>query len=381
MTFSQQFLHEASAIIGLLDVQAIDRAIEILAATRRRKARLFILGVGGSAANASHAVNDFRKITGVEAYAPTDNVSELSSRTNDEGWASVFEGWLKVSQLRSADTILVLSVGGGNLENNVSPNLVSALKYAKQIGSSIVGIVGRDGGFTAQVADVSIVIPTVNPLHVTPHAEAFQAVLWHLMVSHPALKASETKWESVQHGLRRAVFLDRDGVLNRAVVRDGKPYPPESAAVLEIPEDVPAALAALKNEGFLLFVVTNQPDIARGSLSPESLEEIHRALVARLPIDGFFVCRHQDSDGCDCRKPSPGLLLEAASQYQLNLPLCYLVGDRWRDVDAGYRAGCSTIFLDYGYQERAPDHEPSARVKSLKAAADWILRHSAEVRK
>jgi D-sedoheptulose 7-phosphate isomerase len=198
MTFSERFLSEAEDVLRQLNTSDIDRAIALLVETRKRNGRLFILGVGGSAANASHAVNDFRKITGLEAYAPTDNVSELTARTNDEGWAGVFQSWLSGSRLRAEDTILVFSVGGGNLEKQVSPNLVLALQYAKQQGSTVIGIVGRDGGFTAQVADACVIIPTVNPTHVTPHAEAFQAVVWHLIVSHPDLKAAETKWESVR---------------------------------------------------------------------------------------------------------------------------------------------------------------------------------------
>ena len=197
MTFSQQFLSEAKQIIDGLDTDAIDRIVEILAATRSAGGRLFILGVGGSAANASHAVNDFRKIAGLEAYAPTDNVSELTARTNDEGWATVFESWLRVSRLKPEDSLLIFSVGGGNLEKNVSPNLVAALQYAKTVGAKIAGIVGRDGGYTARTADACVIVPTVNPVHTTPHAEAFQAVVWHLIVSHPALKRAETKWESV----------------------------------------------------------------------------------------------------------------------------------------------------------------------------------------
>ncbi len=165
---------------------------------RQRGDSLFLLGVAGSAANCSHAVNDFRKIAGIEAYTPTDNVSELTARTNDEGWASVFVEWLKVSHLNDRDLIFVFSVGGGNAEKNVSPNLVSALQFAKQIGASVVGVVGRDGGYTAQVADACVIIPTVNPETVTPHSEAFQAVVWHLLVSHPALKAVATKWESMR---------------------------------------------------------------------------------------------------------------------------------------------------------------------------------------
>lgn len=198
MSFAQQFLEEAKRVIDGLDVEAIERVVEILASTRAGGGRLFILGVGGSAANASHAVNDFRKIAGIEAYAPTDNVSELTARTNDEGWASVFDAWLRVSRLKAQDTLLVFSVGGGNLEKNVSPNLVAALKLARSVGARITGIVGRDGGYTATVADACVIVPTVNPTHTTPHAEAFQAVVWHLIVSHPALKQAETKWESVQ---------------------------------------------------------------------------------------------------------------------------------------------------------------------------------------
>jgi D-sedoheptulose 7-phosphate isomerase len=172
--------------------------VELLASVRERGGRLFILGVGGSAANASHAVNDFRKIAGLECYAPTDNVSELTARTNDEGWSTVFAEWLKGSRLNGKDALLILSVGGGNLEKNVSPNLVAALQLAKERGASVLGIVGRDGGYTATVADVVIVIPTVNPNNITPHSEAFQAVVWHLFVSHPKLKMAQTKWESTK---------------------------------------------------------------------------------------------------------------------------------------------------------------------------------------
>jgi D-sedoheptulose 7-phosphate isomerase len=198
MTFADQYLAEVLEITRRLDRDAIERAASVLADVRAQGGRLFVLGVGGSAANASHAVNDFRKIAGFETYAPTDNVSELTARTNDEGWASVFAAWLRTSRLTSRDAVLVLSVGGGNVEKNVSPNLVVALDEAKAVGARIVGIVGRDGGHTARVADACIIVPTVNPVHTTPHAEAFQAVVLHLLVSHPALKAHETKWESVR---------------------------------------------------------------------------------------------------------------------------------------------------------------------------------------
>ena len=196
MSFARQYIDEATKILAKLDEGAIERMATLLADVRRRGGRLFFLGVGGSAANASHAVNDFRKIAGFEAYAPTDNVSELTARTNDEGWASVFVEWLRTSRLKQADTLFVFSVGGGNVEKNISPNLVYALELAKKVGASIVGVVGRDGGYTKQVADACVLIPTVNESNITPHSEAFQAVVWHLLVSHPKLKQVQTKWES-----------------------------------------------------------------------------------------------------------------------------------------------------------------------------------------
>ncbi len=196
MSFAQDYLDETARVVAALDRDAIERVAALLAAVRARSGRVFFLGVGGSAANCSHAVNDFRKIAGFEAYAPTDNVSELTARTNDEGWNTVFAAWLKGSRLKPADLVFVMSVGGGSLDKNVSPNLVLALQYAKEVGASIAGIVGRDGGYTAQVADACVIVPTVNADNVTPHAESFQAVVWHLLVSHPALKLASTKWES-----------------------------------------------------------------------------------------------------------------------------------------------------------------------------------------
>jgi D-sedoheptulose 7-phosphate isomerase len=375
-TFSQQFLAEARDIIDRLDIASIEDAASLLARTRASGGRLFILGVGGSAANASHAVNDFRKIAGIEAYAPTDNVSELTARVNDEGWETVFEAWLRVSRLRANDLVLVLSVGGGDLEKNVSPNLVAALQYAKAAGAKILGIVGRDGGHAAKVADVCIIVPTINAAHITPHAEAFQAVVWHLLVSHPAVKQQQTKWESTASGsgkLRPAVFLDRDGVINRAVMRDGKPFPPSSLEELELQPGVSSALLDLKAHGFDLFVITNQPDVARGRQTREAVEAIHKALASSLPIDGIFVCYHDDADRCTCRKPRPGLLIEAQRKHNIDLSRSFMVGDRWRDIDAGHSAGCKTVLIDYGYQEKTPAQPPDATVRSLREAADWII--------
>jgi D-sedoheptulose 7-phosphate isomerase len=197
-TFTKTFLDESIAIIQKLDADSIEKLAEGLGAVRDGGGRLFILGVGGSAGHAGHAVNDFRKICGFEAYAPTDNVSELTARVNDEGWDTCFSEWLKGSRLRAGDAVLVFSVGGGNREKNVSVNLVRSLELAKEVHAKVFGIVGRDGGFTKQAADACVIIPTVSPDRVTPHTEGFCAVVWHLLVSHPRLAKKATKWESVK---------------------------------------------------------------------------------------------------------------------------------------------------------------------------------------
>ena len=199
MSYAKQHLDEAVEIIHQIDTNAIEKMADLLAGVKHAGGRIFFLGVGGSAGNCGHAVNDFRKIVGIESYAPTDNVSELTARTNDEGWHTIFSEWLKISKLTTKDALFIFSVGGGNLEKNISPNLVEALKYGKEIGCKVMGVVGRDGGYTAKVANACVIIPIVNPENVTPHSEAFQAVVWHLLVSHPKLKANQTKWESASN--------------------------------------------------------------------------------------------------------------------------------------------------------------------------------------
>lgn len=196
MNYAQQHINEAIQILQQIDIQSIEKMASILSQVKQSEGRLFFLGVGGSAGNCSHAVNDFRKIVGIESYAPTDNVSELTARTNDEGWSTVFVEWLKTSKLNAKDAIFVLSVGDGNLEKNISTNLVMAVQHAQSVGATVIGVVGRDGGYTAKVADACVIIPTVNADNITPHSEAFQAVVWHLLISHPKLKAHQTKWES-----------------------------------------------------------------------------------------------------------------------------------------------------------------------------------------
>jgi D-sedoheptulose 7-phosphate isomerase len=197
MSYTKQFLAEAAQILALLDTEAIDDMVRAMVQLRGRGGRLFILGSGGGAGHASHAVNDFRKIAAIEAYCPTDNVSELTARVNDDGWETSYANWLKGSRLNGRDMLLIFSVGGGNREHQVSMNLVRCLELAQEVGASICGVVGRDGGYTAQVATACVIVPTVNPNTVTPHVESFQAVVWHLLVSHPDLQAADMKWESV----------------------------------------------------------------------------------------------------------------------------------------------------------------------------------------
>lgn len=194
MNFTANHLNETIEIAKQINCETIDKMVNLLLELKNNKGRLFILGVGGSAANAAHAVNDFRKLTGIEAYSPTDNVAEITARTNDEGWHTVFSAWLRVSNLNQKDCILVLSVGGGDKEKNISTNLIEAIDVAKEVGALVLGIVGRDGGYTSKRSDLCLVIPVINSESITPHSESFQAIIWHLMVSHPQLKTHSTKW-------------------------------------------------------------------------------------------------------------------------------------------------------------------------------------------
>lgn len=198
MSYAEQYLNEAKSVIDRIDARQVEAMAELVAGIREKGGRIFFLGVGGSAGNASHAVNDFRKICGIEAYAPTDNVSELTARINDDGWDTAYVNWLKGSRLSNKDLLFIFSVGGGNLEKNVSANIVKSLQYGKETGAKVCGVVGRDGGYTAKVADACVIVPTVNPENVTPHTEAFQAVIWHLLVSHPRLQKNAMKWESIK---------------------------------------------------------------------------------------------------------------------------------------------------------------------------------------
>lgn len=373
-----EYFAEAREIAERIDHDMIERIAGGLADLRANGGRLFLLGVGGSAANCSHAVNDFRKLCGIEAYTPVDNVSELTARTNDEGWETVFSAWLAVSRASHNDALFVLSVGGGDAEHKISVNLVRALDEAKRRGLRIYGVVGRQGGYTRQVGDAVVVVPTVNAARVTSHTEAFQAVVWHCLVSHPKLQIAEAKWESTAKSTasltgRPAIFLDRDGVLNRAFIRDGKPQAPRTLEEFEILPGVGEALRALSKAGFLLIVVTNQPDVARGLQRREVVEGMHDRLLRELPVNDIKVCYDTDSATSMSYKPKPGMLLQAAGEYGIDLGRSYMIGDRWRDVGAGKAAGCFTIFIDRRYEEALLE-KPDAICDDLPEAVALIMR-------
>ena len=344
MTYAEQHLQETIQIVQQLDAARIEQLALELADLRQRGGRLFFLGVGGSAANASHAVNDFRKIAGIEAYAPTDNVSELTARTNDEGWPTVFRAWLSVSHLSKNDAVFVLSVGGGNLAKNISPNIVSALELAKAEGARIF----RDRGTRRRLHRGGRRHRGDHP-HGQPgqrHA-TFRGVPGGRLA--PAGLAPGVEGAADQVGVcdevsghevsGQAVYLDRDGVLNRAVVRDGKPYPPSSPDALEIIPGVPEALARLRAAGYRLVVVTNQPDVGRGTMARETVDAIHDRMARDLPLDAIYACLHAGTEGCDCRKPRPGMLLQDGAANGIDMSRSFMVGDRWRDIDAGGRSG------------------------------------------
>lgn len=378
ISHSQKYLAETTEIAATIDHEAIERIVAELEQLRARGGRLFLLGVGGSAANCSHAVNDFRKLADIEAYTPIDNVSELTARTNDEGWDTVFDSWLKTSHACGKDAVFVLSVGGGDEERKVSVNIVRALDEAKRRGLKIYGIVGRREGYTKRVGDEVVVVPAVDPAHLTPHAEAFQAVIWHCIVFHPRLNVHRGKWETItkaarpELSMRRAVFLDRDGVVNKAIIRDGRVYAPTSMKEVEVLPGAVDAVQKLRQAGFCVIVVTNQPDVATGTVTREVVEEMHRHLCSFLAIDGIKACYHRDEDGCGCRKPKPGLLLEAAKQWSLDLKRSIMIGDRWRDIGAGKAAGCYTILIGDGYGE-LKNEMPDAQARSLCEASGLIL--------
>lgn len=407
-TFTQQFLAETADIamrMSYASVELIDAAIKLLVKTRRINGRLFILGVGGSAGNASHAVNDFRKLCNIEAYAPTDNVSELTARTNDEGWETTFVEYLKGSRLDANDTVLIFSVGGGNLDANVSMNLVKAMDYAKERSADVIAIVGRADGHAMKVADVCIVIPTVYKDRITPHSESFQAVIWHLFVSHPDMQTKSTKWEGLKATVpafvqqvkrtpeeqarydatkkfsdyisparKRAIFFDRDGTLTKLL---GGYQTPRTVSQMEIHPDAEMAVLTAAACGFLNLVVTNQPDISRGLISNVDAWLMADELTRKLRgLQRVYICPHTDQMGCRCRKPYPGLLHQAAAQYNVDLARSYMVGDTWRDVGAGKAAGCRTVLInrpEYMLNKSQTCDVPDAQVGSLAEAVAWIL--------
>jgi D-sedoheptulose 7-phosphate isomerase len=466
MSYSKTFIEGFEHVVYGLDMSDIERMADELADLKKRGGRLFVLGLGGSAANASHAVNDFRKHCHIDAQAPTDNVAELTARANDDGWDTIFSRWLRGCHINRQDAILVLSVGGAN--EKTSRPILEAVRCAQVENATILGIVGRDGGYTKQSAKVCVLIPTTNADRITPYAEAAQAVVWHCLANHPKLQdkaptgagmlqklkdmasvenmaaaredvfkglgippnllrhggtiepdkqkgtltfttdkgekitaplhdvtinitnempkwpPSPDEWKRATQGewpseppKRRAVFLDRDGVLckmvttHRIVTDPPTPVmrPPYTLDELELLPGVQDACAKLKAAGYLLICVTNQPDIARGKVSHSKVNLINQCLKSTLGLEAVYTCPHDDKDDCLCRKPKPGLLQQAAVNHRIDLAKSWMVGDRQVDIDAGKAARC-------GHQLEIATNNGSLYgmpVCGMTWAADWIL--------
>ena len=307
-----EFFALSGAICGKIELSRIEALAAALGALRERGGRLFMLGVGGSAGNCSHAVNDFRKLCGIEAYSPVDNVAELTARANDEGWETIFAGWLEVSRLSERDAIFVLSVGGGDVERNVSINLVRAVDFARSRGAKVFGIVGKEAGYTARNGDVVVAIPEVKAGMGDPALGGLSGRGMALSRQPSGAAGSEDQVVTGATRPRRAVFLDRDGVLVIPEIRDGRSYAPRSIGAFKIYPSAAESLARLKAAGYLLVVVTNQPDIGNGLVSVDVVNEMHRLMAQALPIDRIEMCPHSQSEACGCRKPKPQMLLDAA---------------------------------------------------------------------
>ncbi len=408
--YTVRYLQEVGAIAAAISPTQIDEMVTILWELRAREGRLFFLGVGGGAGHAGHAVNDFRKIAGIECYAPSDNVAELTARINDDGWDTCYANWLRGSRLSANDALFIFSVGGGSIEKNISMNLVNSLRLAREVGAKVLGVVGRDGGFTAKVADQAIIVPTLSADTVTAHAESFQAVVWHLLVSHPRLRAREMKWETAMaYRLpphvqprstcdpqvltaaaatgRKAVFLDRDGVLNQNVFyADTAAWEaPRLLSSFVLASGVVPALRALADAGYLLFLVSNQPNACNGKSPAGTLEAMHRLLVhhllpAGLSLTAAFYCTHHPAftGPCPCRKPSPYFLEQAGTAFGLALADCWMVGDRDTDLSCGRAAGTRTAWIATGQEAAIP--EPAlidVQGFNLQAAVPKILAYDA----
>ena len=367
----EQFLADAGEILARVDRDSIEAVVAELVALRDRGGRLFFVGSGGGAGHASHAVCDFRKLGGFEAYAASDNVSELTARVNDDGWDTSYAAWLRGSRLNGDDVLFVFSVGGGDRERGVSVNLVHCLDLAKSVGARICGIVGRDGGYTRQTCrcmhhrSLNFASDRHRSDRGLPGAHLAPARVA------PAVARRRAEVGIAQLGRRPAVFLDRDGVLNASHQVDGVPRPPAGPEHVVVLPGAAEACARLREAEFLLDR-RDQPAGCRARRpEPGGRRRDQRVLRAQVPVDDIVVCYHDDADGCSCRKPQPGLLLEAAKRWDIDLARSYMVGDRWRDIAAGSGAGCRTILV-HGPQEgieSTPDHV----AESLVDAADWIL--------
>ena len=371
-----------------IDPRQIDAVVAGLAALRERRGRLFILGVGGGAGHAGHAVNDFRKLSHIESYAPTDNVSELTARVNDDGWDTTYVNWLEISRLHADDALLVFSVGGGSREHGISVNLVNAIEHAAQLGTPIYGIVSAPGGTLGELATVAILIDAPPALK-TPLVESFQAIVWHAFVSHPELAAQPGTWES-HRGEVKAAFLDRDGVLNELVPHpeSGRPESPLRVDQVRLAPGAVEGALLLMDAGFMLVGVTNQPAVAKATIDLAQLDAVQERVVGLLADAGvrfaaFERCLHHPEavvaelrGPCACRKPEPGMLLDLAARLGLDLKASWIFGDTDADIGAGRAAGCRAALVTHpgSAHKRTGAPTPDASGGDLEAAVHAAFR-------
>ncbi|MBU3918702.1 HAD-IIIA family hydrolase [Patescibacteria group bacterium] len=336
-----KYLSETEEIVKSIDKEAIEKVVNVLLWVKSQKGRLFFLGVGGGAGTGSHAANDFNKYAKISSFCLSDNASLITALTNDENFDAIFKRQLEMHSLTPNDCLFIFSVGGGT--ETTSKNLVAAIEYAKEIGAKIVGVVGKDTGATAQKGDGCIIVPCPEESRRTAHTESFQLMMDHLIVFLLDEIGNEMK--------NKAIFWDRDGIINKVVTRNGETSSPWKLEEFEILSDVKECLEMSKEMGFLNIVFTNQPDISRGNLRIEDLEKMHKIIAEKLPMDEIKFCPHDNQDNCSCRKPKPGLISEAVEKWSIDLGKSYVIGDSWKDIEAGKSAGCKTFLLRREYNK------------------------------
>ena len=363
------FIKNFTSSLADIDIVKLEKlALEIIN-LRKTQGKLFLLGVGGSAGNCSHAVNDFRKLCKINAFCPTDNISEITARINDEGWENSYKDWLEDSGLSKKDALFVFSVGGGDIKKKVSVNLIRAIKLAKEKKSKVFSIVGRKNSYTFKNSNISLVVKSAPNL-ITPTSETMQVLVWHSLVSLQQLMIKKN--QMVKKKNKNFIFLDRDGVINKSRIVNGKPFAPTKFSDFKIFKYTKNCLKRL-NEKFIILIITNQPDIGNKILKKKEFNKMCSLLKKKYPIQEVYFCPHKKEDGCDCRKPKIGLLKKAYSKYVFNKKKTFMIGDRNSDMIAAEQFGIKPIFIDRNYKEQKPLIS-IPRFKNLVKAVSYVTK-------